>query len=135
MRSSAGGRIFPYRIPCIISLCYCKDCEEEEVALRLHPKCLYTNPPLSIVRDWDEEVVRDRVRFIVNILERKKINIAMQNVKLCYLRLVLRLVQGVQSEKQTSCTVIKLPHLIPIVSLCNCEKRKIVCISVYTCMR
>ena len=85
-----GERLFPYTLPCIIIICYCKDGEEEEVALRFHPKCLYTDPNPPIKCDWYEEVVGDRAGFIARLSEEKK-HIGVQNVILYCSRLRLRL--------------------------------------------
>jgi hypothetical protein len=63
-------RLFPYTLPCIISICYCKD--GEEVALRFHPKCLYTDPPPPIECDRYKEVGGDRAGFIARLSEEKK---------------------------------------------------------------
>jgi hypothetical protein len=52
-----------------MNVCYCKN--EEEAELWFHPKSLYVNPPPPIDCNWLQEVVYDRIRFIVRLLENK----------------------------------------------------------------
>ena len=52
------------------------------MALRFHPKCLYTDPPPPIECDRYKEVVGDRAGFIARLSEKKIIGV--QNVRLLF---------------------------------------------------
>jgi hypothetical protein len=59
------NRLFPYALPYIMTVCYCKN--EEKTTLGFHPKRLYINPPKPINIDWLQEVLYDRNQFISRI--------------------------------------------------------------------